>query len=179
MSHGWVGGGLGPTGASALFQVATVAGWLAQKGVSMSRSMITLALCCSLVGGAAVNAGDATKKDLEAIQGTWRMVEVVDRGVKRAPDKGVVLVFAGDRWQLKTQVGVDKQGTFKLDPTKTPKVIVIYEDGKPSYAIYSLEKKTLKLCSFARAKDGKSTPSDFTSTKENRQALATYQRQKQ
>jgi uncharacterized protein (TIGR03067 family) len=143
----------------------------------MRRFIIVQALGCSLA--AAISAGDATTKDQDAIQGIWQIVEEIENGDKKPPDKDVMIVFDGNKWVLKVGKQVEKTGKFKLDATKTPKVIVVNVDGEPEYAIYSLKKDTLKLCSFTnRDASKKAPPREFTSTKENGQSLVTLQRQK-
>jgi hypothetical protein len=66
------------------------------REVSMVRFTVALVLGCVLALG--VDAGDATKKDQQAIQGKWRMTEAIVRGEKRKPEPGVLVITANKRW---------------------------------------------------------------------------------
>ena len=149
----------------------------------MVRLMVMLGIV-SLVTFPAV-AGDATKQDQQAIQGRWRITERIERGTKQpsgAAEPGDV-VFTAEKFQMVVNVKgkdtVDKESFFKLDATKKPKTIMLFDDGeKPraeaaTYGIYVLEKDTLKICISG---PGKKAPNDFISTAENGNFLLTFER---
>jgi uncharacterized protein (TIGR03067 family) len=102
-----------------------------------------------LLAGSSAWGGDA-KKDRDKLQGTW-VVKSMTEGGKDVPPpaKDLKLTFAGDRWTQKGG-GDSQEGTYKLDPTKTPKHIdmVVQQDGKDALlglGIYALEGDTLRV----------------------------------
>ncbi len=123
--------------------------------------------------------GDANKQDLEAIQGTWIIVEAIIRGEKVPKSQFVDLqvVFEGNKMLLKRNSKIDKEGVFKLDARKKPKTFDM--DGI-FRAIYSLEKNTLKICEYhmAASQKNEKRPAEFSSTKENGCDLTILERKK-
>src|SRR5688500_1431481 len=104
----------------------------------------------------AVARADDAKKDLEKLQGTWEIIEVVnsDRAIPADKVKGGQVVFKGDEMTLKE--GSDdkdlRKFRVKLDPSQKPKAMDTTAlnreyKGSVSSAIYQLEGDTLKLCS--------------------------------
>src|SRR5262245_62119076 len=79
--------------------------------------------------------GDDPAKDKETIQGTWLLTSV-EIGGRKAPQEYIEeaerrLEFAGDKFTLKEGKKTVAQGTFRLDPTKTPKHYnSSHEDGR-------------------------------------------------
>jgi uncharacterized protein (TIGR03067 family) len=106
-----------------------------------------------LVSGAA-QANDA-KKELEKLQGTWEIIEIVNGGRAVPPEevKGGQVVFNGDAMTLKEGRDDKDPRTFrvKLDLSQNPKAIDTTAlnreyKGSVSPAIYQLDGDTLKLC---------------------------------
>ncbi len=122
------------------------------------RSLLVLPVLLSL--GAAAPQGDAAKKGQERFQGTWRVLRAEDRGVVMVDEKAgrmfdVKLVIKGNRIHYTGNLpGLDLEFTYKLDPTKSPKVIemtlVKSGDkkgiGETTKGIYVLEGDSLKIC---------------------------------
>jgi uncharacterized protein (TIGR03067 family) len=98
-------------------------------------------------------------EDLKALEGTWRVVSVEEKGVKTAVDRNYTLTFRGDKLHQfdNSPHGVDFQYTFKLDPTMDMKTIdttIIKagnerdkeEVGKTMLGIYALDGDDLQIC---------------------------------
>ena len=149
----------------------------------MKRYLLT-ALAAGLLLAAQDAKEDATKKDLEQIQGTWRLVSRQRDGRTDPPVavKDVLMTNKGDQFSFKgaaSGAGAT-QGTFKLDATKTPKTMDrIPADGpnkgKTLPAIYALEGDTLKICV---AVAGKERPKEFATKPGSGYVLSVFKREK-
>src|SRR5262245_58043377 len=88
-----------------------------------------LVLPALLLLTAAAPQGDAARKEQEKLQGTWRVLRAEDRGIVMVDTKqgemfDVKLVIKGDRIRYTGKLpGLDLEYSFKLDPSKNPKVI--------------------------------------------------------
>lgn len=141
----------------------------------IARAVVLLAASCIL------SAGDATKKDLDRIQGEWKPVSVTING-ERVNAK----VFSADRMLIKNKAFVQKAGgktvagTFELDASKSPPHIDEESPGPEeqpikSVGIYELDGDTLKVC-YAVAP--KARPRAFKAEEGSFQALVIYHRVK-
>jgi uncharacterized protein (TIGR03067 family) len=124
----------------------------------------TLVLVAGLLVAAAPRQDDASKKDLEKLQGTWK-AETAQRGGKDAPAvvvENLRLVIAKDKLTIKDGTEVEA-ATFKLDAGKKPIAaidIVIKGDKETLLGIYEIKDDTLKLC---WNPSGKDRPTEFVS----------------
>jgi uncharacterized protein (TIGR03067 family) len=134
----------------------------------------------------AVAQPDDAKKELEKLQGTWEIIEVVNSGHVIPPEKleGGQVVFKGDEMTLKE--GSDdkdpRKFRIKLDPSQNPKAIDATAlnrayKGSVSPAIYRLEGDTLKLCS-PNSPDTKERPKELKSEEGLKVVLLTLKRLK-
>lgn len=105
-----------------------------------------------LTGGTAAAQDDAARKDLERMQGTWRMeaLEVNGKLVPPAKLESATLVIKGDRYVV-TVKGRPQETVIALDPGRKPKAIdMVFKEGtnkdKVHKGIYALEGDTLKIC---------------------------------
>src|SRR5262245_44466696 len=95
---------------------------------------------------------DDAKKDQEAIQGTWKVLSVERGGKAQENAKEFSMTFEKDTFTVKRGDELVVKGTFKLDPSKSPKVIDMkivegrneQENGKDVRGIYELSKDGLK-----------------------------------
>ncbi len=103
---------------------------------------------------AALLAADS-KKDEEALQGTWKPVASEQGGKDQTEEaKEHVLIFEKDTFTVKRGDEVALKGTFKVDPSKKPKTIDMTvtqgrrdeDKGKEIHGIYELDGDTLKWC---------------------------------
>lgn len=143
---------------------------------------IGLLACLSTAGGA---DADKAKKDNEALQGTWAIVEVVASGVVAPKDKLKDGRFIVDKDRL-TIRGVpgdkeDYEFRFRVDPSTTPKQIdlVVVKGGKKGEhqpGIYQLDGDTLTMCFPMRVSGGR--PKQFQAPEGSGVALYKLQRGK-
>jgi uncharacterized protein (TIGR03067 family) len=124
------------------------------------------------VGMLAVAAGaddEATKKDMKALTGTWRIVSEEREGTELGDEelKGAEAIYAADgRYSMVR--GGDKpvyEGTFEIDATTEPKTIDFTQvsegrtEGRVIPGIYEIEGDTLRVC---RTTGGKGRPTGFS-----------------
>ena len=126
---------------------------------------------------------DPTMKDLDAMQGTWKVVELTEKGEKlpaKETDPVEVIILA-------TKMAIHDDGKFreeitlKLDAKQKPKAVDLKytkgpNSGKVESGIYIVEGDTLKIC-INEKKDG-ARPTEFTSTKQNEFALVVLKKVK-
>ena len=126
--------------------------------------------------------GDAAKKDLKALEGTWKALKGEENGaaVKEGDIKKYELTIKGDKYTLRVNGEETEQGTLKLDPTKKPKAIDIKitkgdDEGKDQYGLYQVEGDRFTLC-FAPA--GKDRPKQLKTEAGSDQSLIVFERLK-
>jgi uncharacterized protein (TIGR03067 family) len=128
--------------------------------------------------------GDDAKKDLEKLQGTWEVSEMIVNGklVPKERREGVKVVFSGDKMSLVPTKGEEKKEfTIKIDPAKTPKTIDTTAldgtyKGQTNPGIYQLDGDTLKLC--LPNKTTKDRPKEFASAEDSYLAVMTLKKAK-
>lgn len=131
-------------------------------------------------GARADEKADAIKKALKKLEGTWKVVSVEVDGKKRANAQGTG-VFKGNTFTFRQKEQV-VEGTFTIDPAKSPKTLDLTVTkgkfkGKKSLAIYELKGDTLKACWTLFAKPGK-RPEKFETKDGSGLLLGVYKRQK-
>jgi uncharacterized protein (TIGR03067 family) len=119
------------------------------------------------------------KTDLDRLQGTWYLVVAMRDGKALPADKvkQTTIVFKGDTFRFpgSADYATSKEGTIKLDETKTPKEMdAISTEKEVMLGIYTLEQNGYKVC-FAPA--GKPRPTEFGSTPGSGYILQSWQRQ--
>lgn len=125
----------------------------------------------------------AIMKDRKRIQGTWQVTALTINGNKaKDEDAKKITVVNGDdgTWSVFSEGKEISNGTSTFDTTKKPKTIDFTPtDGggkrEQFFGIYQLRKDTRKLCFAPASKD---RPKEFSSTPENQQILATFERVK-
>jgi uncharacterized protein (TIGR03067 family) len=141
-------------------------------------------LCAFVAFGLALTAdavpGDATKKDLDAMQGTWQVVamEIDGQAVPEEQLKPFKLTIKGDKGSHTSPDGKIEEATIKLDATKKPKAIDITpltgpDKGNTMRGIYTLEGDTIKVCMTHK---GDVRPAEFKGGKDL--AVMTMKREK-
>src|SRR5262249_51646493 len=125
---------------------------------------------------------DATKKDLDKLQGDWAAVSMVQDGAKAADDEAQSLfrTIKDNKYTVYLFNKPIGKGTFHIDATKKPKTIDAFpanalDKSKPMRGIYQLEGDRLKLC-FAAA--GKERPKEFESKEGSGHTLTVWEREK-
>jgi uncharacterized protein (TIGR03067 family) len=136
---------------------------------------------------AAASGADKGKTDLDKLQGTWVTVSLVNDGKtlideKTPPKKGPAtkLAYEGNKWLVKVGTKTVAYGTFKIDATKSPKEIDIFDDtgmknANTKLGIYELDGDTYKFC---LAPAGKPRPAEFTSKEGSGVSLGVSKREK-
>jgi uncharacterized protein (TIGR03067 family) len=147
----------------------------------MKRALVIIGVLTAGLAFAADAKDDATKKDEQKFNGTWKAVSIEYDGKevpKDAVDK-VTLTVKGEDYTFTRADGAIK-GTHKLDASKTPKTIdAVRSEGdgkdKPLLGIYELTDDTYKVC-FAPP-DGE-RPTEFVSKPGSKQRLIVMKREK-
>lgn len=105
--------------------------------------LVLLAMALLYLGGAGEKI-DA-KKELELLQGTWKVALEVDGKVQPAEKSPKEIIIAGNKL---TGIGPDM--TMRLDPTKKPKWVDLtfkkMNKAYPIRAIYEIDGNHLKIC---------------------------------
>ncbi len=125
--------------------------------------------------------GEAAKKDLKAMEGTWTITaaEVGGKKLKKEDQKEEIRLTVRDG-KYTIHFG-DKQvatGALKLDADKTPRQIDVTTDegefkGKTMTGIYEIKGDTMRVCFTG---DGKDRPTEFRTKEGSTQMLFTYKR---
>lgn len=118
---------------------------------------------------------DAAGADRDKLQGTWTMI-VGEREGRKLTDQevaGARLTVTGITYRY-TLGGRTDAGTFRLDPSQTPKVIDVTPDsGKTTLGIYEIEGDTHKVCF---AEHGRDRPTEFSTQPESGRSLYVMKR---
>jgi uncharacterized protein (TIGR03067 family) len=135
--------------------------------------------------------GDAGKKELEKLQGTWEQVASETNG-EETSDKVIQwlnesVTISKDQFKQRFSRGagaldvVEETGIIKLDPAADPKAIdfVYYTGklgGKTRQGIYQVDGDTLRICWLPPEKEGR--PTQFKTTKGDGLDVDTFKRKK-
>jgi uncharacterized protein (TIGR03067 family) len=105
------------------------------------------------------SAEDRVQREEEKLAGTWRVVSVEAGGeaVPPAQFRGLKMTFKAGKFTAQKGQGDKQEGTYKLDPSQSPRRIDISrkngpKEGRDQLGIYSLAGNTLKICTFGSAK---------------------------
>ena len=153
------------------------------------KTFISICLVFGVLPTAVMTFGaDATKtrsieKERKRIEGTWRVVAVVDNGrtLDEEDVSSLTVVNGSDgTWSIRSDGKEINKGTSTFDPTKEPKTIdftpSMGEDkGKLHLGIYELGKDSRMMC-FAQL--GQKRPTDFSAKTGSGQTLVKFERVK-
>ena len=122
----------------------------------------------------------APKTELDRFQGTWYLVKAMQDGKSLPEDKvkQTTIVYKGDtfRYPGSTENATSKEGTIKLDETKTPKEMDVTSTEKEvRLGIYAMDEGGYKV-SFAPA--GQPRPTALGSAPGSGYILQVWARQK-
>jgi uncharacterized protein (TIGR03067 family) len=145
-----------------------------------------LALAVLLGGGVRADEkdgdkGEAVKKEWERLNGTWETTRrVVDGKEEPAGKEKRTVTLKDGKYTIRAGGKVVGEGTFKIDPTASPKWLDITpsdgpDKGKTLLGIYEVKRDTLRICG---AFPGKPRPKAFESKEGSGHALFTYKRAK-
>ncbi|MCI0705023.1 MAG: TIGR03067 domain-containing protein [Planctomycetia bacterium] len=130
----------------------------------------------------AIADDDEAKKELKALQGTWKVVAAEQNGDPLDRIVGGVLVIKDNNFSIKTASGTEMKGDLILAPAKKPKHInLAHQEGllkdKTWKGIYELKGDSLKLI-YAEADSGKDRPTEFKTLKKSGLLLVELKREK-
>jgi uncharacterized protein (TIGR03067 family) len=115
---------------------------------------------------------DMALKDLKAMQGTWKVAELTEKGRKLAAKETdpIAVAVIGTKMSIRDDGAAREEITIKLDGSSTPGAVEFTytkgpNTGNVERGIYSIEGDTLKFC-MNEVKDGK-RPAEFASTRRN------------
>jgi len=126
----------------------------------------------------------ATKKDFDALQGTWVLVSGERDGKKLSEEtaKNTKLAVAGFKFLFVEggEIGTASEGMFTLDATKKPKQTDSTatkgpDKGKVFLGIYDIEGDMHKVCF---APPGKERPKEFSSKEGSGHIFQVWKREK-
>jgi uncharacterized protein (TIGR03067 family) len=127
--------------------------------------------------------GEDPGKDLDALRGTWKVIELTEKGEK-IPAKElepVEVVMLGTKMTVNDEGKLRDEITMKLNASKKPKTMDLHYTkgkfaGKVERCIYHVEGDTLKIC--VNEKENGERPAEFASTKENEFAVVVLKKVK-
>jgi uncharacterized protein (TIGR03067 family) len=124
----------------------------------MRRLSIFTALVLAAAGAA--TAGDPAR-GLDALKGTWELVELTERGKKLDDKKGMKLTISGNAATVEVGGKEIGRGTIKVDPARKPKTMELTKsEGDKSVTVkgvYEIDGDTLRFCHF----DGEKSFTDY------------------
>ena len=148
----------------------------------MKALLLTISAVGLLIGACnrQAQAPAAPKTDLDRFQGTWYLVKALQDGKSLPEDnvKQTTIVFKGDtfRYPGSVEYATSKEGTIKLDETKTPKEIDAISTEKVALlGIYAMDEGGYKV-SFAP--EGKPRPTALGSAPGSGYILQVWAREK-
>jgi uncharacterized protein (TIGR03067 family) len=104
---------------------------------------------------------EAVKKELAALQGTWKLVAIEEGGKDSPIKEETYSIIDKDVVRVKYKGKVTSEGTISLDPTKSPKHMdVRFDFGQTDVTIYLRVGDYLIQCGH---RDGKTRPVEFAS----------------
>lgn len=145
---------------------------------------LLLVLATGLLVAADDAKPDDIKKEMERFQGSWTTVSIQRDGKDVLPDDEkpkLKLTIKDNKRVLKVDDEVRSTGTYKLNPSKSPKWIDITVsegplEGRTVKGIYEIEGDTQKIC-LTLKEDGE-RPTDFTSKPDSGNLLQIFKREK-
>jgi len=148
--------------------------------------MIRLKLVAVLSLLVGLNSADANESSPEAVadvarmQGDWMIAEIKQNGIKDPPEDAQTLfrTVSGDKYSIFRYSKKISEGTFKVDPSQSPKTIdstpASTPGGPPILGIYEFDGEKLRVCN---APPGKPRPKDFGCRLGSMQTLIVWERE--
>jgi len=131
---------------------------------------------------AAASGEENNVQENKKLEGTWSATSVVRNNNELPAEKlkDLQMVFRDGRFAFKRGDKTLNEGTFRLDPAKTPRTIDLAmtdADGKEQMvlAIYELTEDTLRICG---AQAGGERPSEFAARDGSGHTLNIFERVK-
>jgi uncharacterized protein (TIGR03067 family) len=108
-----------------------------------------------LAGLAASQLGADVDKERKLLQGRWEVVSMVQGGkeVPRLMEGKMMFTFQGDKLVVALGDKVLNEGTWKIDPGKTPRTIDLKDERDTIQGIYELKENEVRMCMGGRGKE--------------------------
>ena len=125
----------------------------------------------------------STPADKDILQGAWYLTAEETDGKPTSPAQmnamDAKIIFQAEKYALKNRGNTIEQGTFSVDPSKTPKTVTFLPksglwDGTPKEGIYAFEEDALKVCYAAEL--NKERPTGFTTQLNSGHLMQKYKR---
>jgi uncharacterized protein (TIGR03067 family) len=144
---------------------------------------MALAAGCLLLGTASLVADDDAKKELDALQGTWKVESFKVAGTETPQDdlKKVTFMVKDGKYTVTINGKEEETGTIKVDPSKKPKTIEFEitsgkDKGKKQPGIYTLEGDTFTFCMAFPGETER--PTKLESAKDSKTVMSVLKREK-
>jgi uncharacterized protein (TIGR03067 family) len=116
----------------------------------MKSRLMMAVIAVAFLAGADDQKDDALKKELKSLEGTWTVASATFKG-KSDKEEGGEFIFTPDQLTIKSKDGKKEIVSFKIDPSKKPKIMDFTpgaekKNASPGKAIYELDGDTLKIC---------------------------------
>jgi uncharacterized protein (TIGR03067 family) len=140
------------------------------RNIKLWLAVVTTLAAVECTVRAADDRGEAVKKDLEKVAGTWQLISREKDGKNAADDevKRTTLVLTGDKYSIQVDGKTVEEGTFRIDPSQKPKAIDVHPtkpEGKVQLGIYEMaEADTIRVC-FTHPGSAETRPTEFSTTK--------------
>lgn len=142
-------------------------------------SCLTVLLLVPLAAAWAEETKTDPAQDVARMHGDWRVVEMKVNGLKHDQTEAESLfrTIEGDKFKVSRYSRELNRGTFKLDPTQSPKAIDSLITSTPEpltlLGIYEFDGERLRICN---ALPGKPRPKDFGCRLGSQQTLILWER---
>jgi uncharacterized protein (TIGR03067 family) len=116
----------------------------------MKSRLVMAVIAVAFLVGADDKKEEALKKELKSLEGTWTVASATFQG-KADKEEAGEFIFAADQLTMKNKEGKKETVSFKIDPSKKPKIMDFTpaaekKNASPGKAIYELDGDTLKIC---------------------------------
>jgi uncharacterized protein (TIGR03067 family) len=146
------------------------------------RWLVLGVLAAGTLAAEAAPQAEATRKDLEKLQGDWHALSWTQDGQELPEDDAQAFfrTIKGNRYTIYLFRKALSEGTLTIDATKRPRTIDAVPagaalKGKAVLGIYEIAGGKLKLC---MAAPGKARPTDFSAKKDSGQTFTVWEREK-
>jgi uncharacterized protein (TIGR03067 family) len=146
-------------------------------------ALAVLASGCLLLGAASLVAEEKDKKDIDALEGRWKLDSLTFGGQKAPGEflKKLTFTVKDGKYILANDGKEEETGTIKLDPEKKPKTIEFEitggkDKGKKQLGVYTLDGDTFTFC--MSAPGATERPTKLESEKDSKTVLSVLKREK-
>jgi uncharacterized protein (TIGR03067 family) len=122
---------------------------------------------------------EAAQKELQKLQGKWKVVKICAKGMEYQPEKGDPELIGEFKGRTFSFTGAEKAEVVAIDPTTDAKCLDMKSlekarNGVVDEGIFKLDGDTLTICFYQG--QGKNRPASFDVPKEPDTVLAVFKR---